>query len=227
MLLQPNKIFILIFLVTSIALTEEKVVKKIVSDYTEFDRKNNNVKFVGNVRVDLTNGYILCDKANYNENEGKLFCESDTNIYFVYISTTDNSQVEIKCCFLRYYILQQQVECEKDSFLVYKSSQNEGKVIATINVESQKMFFDIKNKNLLCKENVEINQKNNKIFCEVAEYRYEEGIITINMGIENVKQLKFISTSDDFKIKTCQADTAVIDIYQNKVLLKGKVEVVF
>ncbi len=227
MLSQPSKILILFLFVTSTVLAEGKAVKKIVSDYTEFDRKGNNVKFVGNVKVDLSNGYILCDRANYNEKEGNLFCESDTNIYFVYISTADDSQVEVKCSFLKYYINQQQVECEKDVFLVYKSSNSKERIIDNLNVSSKKMFFDIKNKNLLCKGNVEISQKNNKIFCEVAEYKYEEGIISINKGIEIVDQLKFISTSDDFKIKTCQADTAFIDIYQNKILLKGKVEVIF
>ncbi len=227
MLLRHNKFFILLIFICSIISAEEKPVKKIVSQYTEFERKNNNVKFIGDVKVELKDGYILCDKAEYNEKEGKLFCESDKNIYFVYFSTTDNAQIEIKCSYLKYYTNQQHIECEKDVFLIYRSTPSNEKIIEELSVNSQKMFFDIKNKNLICKYNVEISQKGNKIFCEIANYEYEKGTITINENLETKQQLKFISTSDDFKIKTCQANTAVIYIYQNKILLKGKVEVVF
>jgi hypothetical protein len=72
-----------------------------------------------------------------------------------------------------------------------------------------------------------ITIQGNKIICWSAEYDYNDNILVINRETETKKQLKFEFLKEEWKIKYCQADTAVINVNNNKIVLKGKVEVLF
>jgi lipopolysaccharide assembly outer membrane protein LptD (OstA) len=227
MLLQQNKIRIVfvLFLLYSIATAENKEIKKIVADYTEFDRKNNVVNFHRNVKIDFVNGYITCDKALYDEKNGKLICES--NVFFVYNSTTE--YIEVKSFSLEYNTDQKLLKFYQNVSSVYKVYSEEQKemLFEHANLISNKFVVNLNKKCITAEENVVITIQGNKIICWSAEYDYNDNILVINRETETKKQLKFEFLKEEWKIKYCQADTAVINVNNNKIVLKGKVEVLF
>lgn len=226
MLYQQNKIKIFLFLLFTVNLyaTEKKEIKKIVSDYTEFDRKTNTVNFFGNVYIETTNGKITCQKAMYNEQQKILSCEK--NVYYIYISTVDNTIVETNCNFLTYDVGQQKIEFNENVVVNYKSTNTLQNQTQQIVIKSNKISLFVNQKNLICENNVEISFNENKIFCNTAEYQYDNNILWINRDIEN-QQLKIFITTETSEIKTCTAKTAVFYLNENKILLKGAVELVF
>jgi len=222
MLLQHNKlIFFVLFL--SLVFAQEKEIKKIVADYTEFDRRNNVVRFFGNVKIEHINGWITCDKAVYDEKNGKLNCA--TNVFFVYTSTTE--YIEVRSVILEYDINQKLLNFVKNVSAVYNALKKEQDVLFDkISLTSENFVINLDTKNIIAKDNVIVDFQGNKIFCCVAKYDYKENIFKINDEVEK-NQLRFEFVKEEWKIKYCQANTAVVNINENKILLKGKVEMVF
>ncbi|MCS7228360.1 MAG: hypothetical protein NZ839_05295 [Endomicrobia bacterium] len=209
---------------------ESKYIKKIISDITEFDRKNYKSKFLHNVKIELYNGYIMCGNAEYNYKDEKLFCES--NVKFVYISTINKQQIEVSSSYLSYEPARQIAEFYQDIFLVYKSTEEIPQkdillqnIIHNATVSAKHLILDLQQNKIICRENVNIISQDGQIFCSLIEYWYNENIIKINNTDNINNQLIIISTPEKYKIKTCKANTASIE--QNRILLKGKVEIVF
>ncbi len=227
MLLRQNKIIkvCMLFLLYNIITAENnKEIKKIVSDYTEFDRKNNVVNFHGNVKVYFINGSITCDKAIYDEKNGKLSCES--NIFFIYTSTTE--YIEVKSSYLEYTTGQKLLKFYQDVSSIYKVYGEKQKMLfEQANLRSKKFVVDLNKKYMLAEEDVEIDLEGNKIICWVAEYDSNDNILRINSEAETKKQLKCEFLKEEWKIKYCQADTAIVNVKDNKIVLKGNVELLF
>ena len=95
------------------------------------------------------------------------------------------------------------------------------------NLTSKKFIVDLNKKYITAEEDVVIDFEGNKIVCWLAEYNYNDNILRINRETEVRKQLKFEFLKEEWKIKYCQADTAVINVKDNKIVLKGKVELLF
>jgi|YNPMSStandDraft_1061717.scaffolds.fasta_scaffold01230_9 lipopolysaccharide assembly outer membrane protein LptD (OstA) len=225
MLLQQNKILILLLFIYNISLAENKEIKKIVSDSTEFDRKNNVVNFHGNVKVYFVNGWITCDKAVYDEKNGKLNCES--NVFLVYSSTTGN--IEVKSFSLEYNTNQKLLKFYNNISAMYKIYDEEQKqtIFDKILLTSSKFVVDMDKKNMIAEDDVIIDLKGNKVYCSIVQYDYNDNILKINNEVDVKKQLRFEFLQEEWKIKYCQADTAVINVNDNKLMLKGKVELLF
>lgn len=231
MLLLRNKVLIIIcLLITNILFAEKQYIKKIVSDITEFDRKNNKSKFVSNVKIETYDGYILCDKTEYDGD--KLFCES--NVIFVYAAKENEYQIEIRCGYLNYDIKQQMAEFSKNVVVVYKPSTQilkenlSSRYASSTTISAENVMFSRQNKNMVCQNNVIITVEDNKIFCSIVEYQYEDGIVKINYSNDLIKDQLFIALNQEkYRIKTCRANNAIIDQKQDKIVLKGKVEVIF
>lgn len=217
------------FLFQNILFCVENYVKKITSDIVEFDRKNNKTKFLYNVKVETREGFIICDSAEYDKINNKLLCES--NVVFTY-TASEKYKLEIRCSYLNYDIDQQIVEFCKNVYVIYKPSEQQNETVTTemkneINIQADNVIFNQLDKSIVCKNNVVLTTADNKIFCYVIKYDYEEGIININDMSDVKEQILFILNPQKYKIKTCKANNAVVDYNKQKIWLKGKVEVVF
>ncbi|MCX7956686.1 MAG: hypothetical protein N2643_02170 [Endomicrobia bacterium] len=202
----------------------EKVIKKIEADITEYDRKTNSANFYGNVKVNITNGYIFCDKALYKEKENKIICEK--NVYFVYKSTSDGADIEVKSSYLEYDTKNQYAEFKNDIYVVYKSTLYTSDYdFSKVDIKCGIISLYDNDKTMIFKENVVISTKDSNIFCDVAEYKYGESLLNVNSIGE--KNIKFVSLTYKLKMKSCQAKLAIVDFKKEIIILKGKVELIF
>ena len=201
----------------------QKQVKRIVADVTEYTRKDGLIKFSNNVKIDLENGKIYCERAIYNEISKVINCES--NVYAIIVSTEDSSTIEIFSDFARYSQVDRELEFYGQAYAIYKSSdglqQNE--------LKANKIFLEEKKDKIVCKENVWIKNLDGEIFCDIAEYFISEKIIYINHIPSSVSKNKLIfnSKKESLNIKTFSSNNAVFDINRNKVQLNGNVEIIF
>jgi len=224
MLLHLSKTIFLMLILLSVITAENKEIKKIISDYTEFDRKNNVVNFFGNVKIEYENGWITCDKAIYDQKNGKLNCQ--TNIFFVYTSTED--YIEVKSSVLEYDTNQKYLKFFENVSALYKILKEEKNNIdfTNINLTSEDFVVDMNKKYIIAQKNVVAVLQGNKILCDLIEYNYGDNVLKINDNITK-NQLRLEFMEEKWKIKYCQANTAIVDIDDNKIVLKGKVEIVF
>ncbi|MCX7910670.1 MAG: hypothetical protein N2505_03725 [Endomicrobia bacterium] len=224
MSLVRSSFVIFIFVLLNNNLFCEKVIRKIEADVTEYDRKTNSTNFYGNVKIDITNGYIFCDKALYKEKENKIICEK--NVYFVYKSTSEIAEIEVKSSYLEYNIKNQSAEFKNDIYVVCRSTLYVSDYDFS-NVDIRCGIINLYNndKTMIFKENVVISTKDSNIFCDIAEYKYGENLLNVNSVEE--KRIKFISLTDKLKMKSCQANLAIVDFKKEIIILKGKVELIF
>lgn len=224
MSLVRSSFVIFIFVLLNNNLFCEKVIRKIEADVTEYDRKTNSTNFYGNVKIDITNGYIFCDKALYKEKEDKIICEK--NVYFVYKSTSEIAEIEVKSSYLEYNIKNQSAEFKNDIYVVCRSTLYVSDYDFS-NVDIRCGIINLYNndKTMIFKENVVISTKDSNIFCDIAEYKYGENLLNVNSVEE--KRIKFISLTDKLKMKSCQANLAIVDFKKEIIILKGKVELIF
>ncbi|MCS7230616.1 MAG: LptA/OstA family protein [Elusimicrobiota bacterium] len=224
MSLVRSSFVIFIFVLLNNNLFCEKVIRKIEADVTEYDRKTNSTNFYGNVKIDITNGYIFCDKALYKEKENKIICEK--NVYFVYKSTSEIAEIKVKSSYLEYNIKNQSAEFKNDIYVVCRSTLYVSDYDFS-NVDIRCGIINLYNndKTMIFKENVVISTKDSNIFCDIAEYKYGENLLNVNSVEE--KRIKFISLTDKLKMKSCQANLAIVDFKKEIIILKGKVELIF
>ncbi|MFQ3675067.1 MAG: hypothetical protein SNJ64_00815 [Endomicrobiia bacterium] len=201
----------------------QQQIKKIVADITEYNRKDRLIKFSNNVKIELKNGKIFCDRAVYNENNKNISCES--NVYAIMVSTEDNSSIEIFSSFARYRQAEMELEFYGDPYAVYKSSDGVQKNI----LKANKFLLEEKKDKIVCKENVWLKNSDGEIFCNIAEYFISEKIIYMNyvpLVAPNNKVI-FNSKKEKLNIKTFSSNNAVFYINENKVQLNGDVEIIF
>lgn len=225
MSLLHNKLILICFVVFCNIAFCEKVIKKITSDITEYDRKTNSIRFYGNVRIEMINGYILCSKANYKEKEGQIICEN--NVYFVYTSTSEKADIEVKCFYLYYDIKKEYLEFKDNVYAVYKSTNWEVSEYDFSKIEVKCKTVNLYNLDnvIVFKDEVLISTKDNNIVCDMAEYKYKEKLLTINSHPN--KNIEIISLTDKLKMKSCYAKIATLDFEKSTIILKGDVQVFF
>jgi len=219
-----KKIFLLLLLFNNFVLCGQKPIKKITADLTEFDRIKNNIKFYGNVKVEIDNGYVLCNKAEYVEKEEKVFF--DSNVYFVGISTKDNLKIDIKAQFGFWDAKNKILKFEKDVVAMCKSLYNNGDLMKEVTITSNILLFDYFNQTISCKDNVEIFSQDTKILCSTAKYFYNEGTIFIN-DEETTDKMRFLSLKENLKLKSCESKKAVLNLKESKIILSGSIEAIF
>lgn len=203
--------------------TVQQQIKKIVADITEYSRKDRLIKFSSNVKIELKNGKIFCDRAVYNESDKIINCES--NVYAIMISTKDSSSIEIFSDFAEYRQIDMELEFYGKSYSIYKSSdgkqQNE--------LKADKFLLEEKKDKIVCKKNVWLKNFDGEIFCDIAEYFISEKKIYMNhipSAVLNNKVI-FNSKKESLNIKTFSSNNAVFDINKNKIQLNGNVEIIF
>lgn len=225
MLLLRNKLIFVCVLLFFKELFAEKVVKKITSDITEYDRKTNSINFYGNVNIEITNGYILCNKANYKEKDNRIICESE--VFFVYVSTSEKADIEIKCSYLDYDTKRQYIEFKENVYAVYKSSywETSDYDFSRIEVSCRMINLYISDNIMTFQGDVVVSTKDSKIYCDLAEYKYKDKLLTINS--QPNKNIEIISLTDKLKIKSCHARVATLDFDKGTIILKGDVQVLF
>lgn len=215
-------LLLLVFLYTKIVFCEQKNVKKIFSDLTEFNREKNIVKFISNVKAEFENGYILCDKAEYSKTNKTIFCES--NVYFVGISTAEDYVIEINSQLAEYNLENKILEFKKNVHAKYKSLKQQKEISNEMKIKSDFLELIPAKQMILCRDNVEIFTKEDKIFCSSAKYLYEDEILFINEE-EKIDKVQFISSRS--KMKSCLANKAIINLKEDTIYLKGETEVIF
>lgn len=225
MLLNHSKlIFLMLIFISTLTFSSEKQIKRILSDYTEFDRKTNTTYFYKNVKVELVNGYLLCDKAVYNRPEEKLFCE--LNVYCVIVSTMDNSKIEVQSLSMKYDILDGIIKFYNNVETIYNNFQQPDE-FNFIKLKSDELQFDVSQQTILTTGKVLIETENNRIICSKALYKSKDGLLLLNDGVESGQEVDIVSLTEKYKFKNCKSKTAEINIYKEQILLKGNVEIVF
>lgn len=222
-----KSIFFLIFFLSYYLFSAEKTIKKITADETEYNRKENIIKFNNNVKVELKNGVIYCDKAVYDEKKVIINCES--NVYSVLTSTSDGAIVEVKSSYAKYNGEETVLEFTGEPYVVYTSSENEKEQIQT-KFFADKIFFNQKSEMVYCEKNVKVITKEGELLCNTAEYSIKTKILNLNSVAETDNtgsRLKFVSTKEDFNIKSFAANTAVMNLEKDTIQLSGKVEIMF
>ncbi|MEN3013775.1 MAG: hypothetical protein ABDH23_04065 [Endomicrobiia bacterium] len=227
MSLMRNKFifFVLVLFAFNKSIFCEKVIRRIQSDVTEYDRKTNSVNFYGNVKIEIMNGYILCQQAYYKENEN-IICEKD--VYFVYTSTLGPLDVEIKCLYLYYDMKNKQIEFKNNIYAIYKSTSYFDTAeygFSKAEVKCNYINLDTVSSTMIFKENVVVFTEDTTVFCDFAEYKYKDKFLLVNSDLD--KKIKFESLSEKLRIKTCHAKLATIDFDKQVIILNGKVEIIF
>lgn len=225
MSLQRSKLIFIYFFVFSNVLFCEKVIKKITSDITEYDRKTNSINFYGNVKIETTNGFILCNKANYKEKENRIICENE--VYFVYTSTSEKAEIEVKCSYLYYDTKKEYLEFKENVYAIYNSTHWETSDYDFSRIEVKCEIINLYNLDnlMIFKDEVIVSTKDSRIFCDIAEYKYKDKLLTISS--QSNKSIEILSLTEKLKMKSCYAKIATLDFDKGTILLKGAVEVIF
>ncbi|MCX7940349.1 MAG: hypothetical protein N2555_01065 [Endomicrobia bacterium] len=228
MLLNLSKLVVLLVVILFSESFAKKEIKKVSCDYTEFNRKTNTSYFYGNIKIELENGYVLCDKAVYKRSDEELLCES--NVYCVLFSTKDNSKLEVRSSYLKYNVAQKIIVFDTNVNALYEqnsaaSKENEFRIIK---LWSQELILNIAQEQMFAKKDVLVESENNKIVCVTAKYFLKDKILEINNeDIADNNMLEITSGSAKFKFRTCTSKTAKIDISSEKIFLNGSVRIVF
>ncbi len=209
----------------NILFCKQKSFKQISSDITEFDRSKNIVRFFGNVKVNFEDGYILCDKAEYYEIDKKIFC--DSNVYTLIVSTKENYSVNIKSYFADYDFDTKIMNFKENVYLEYEGLLKDNENINKVKIKCGFLSLDQKEKQIFCKDDVEIFNKENKILCYSAKYMYEQEILFLNYNFEKEQRVEFTSLNENFKLKYCSAKKAIINIKDDKIYLNGATDLRF
>lgn len=211
-------------LIPSLILSDQKEVKKIFADYTEFDRRTNTTYFYGNVKVEFVNGYLFCDKAVYNRPKEWLLCES--NVYCVMVSTTDNSKLEVRCSKLKYDVLENKINFY-DNVETFYSKPEQSTDFETIKLTSDELQLDFSQELLCATGEVLAETENAKIKCSKALYKLKQGVLLLNEGLTLPHQITITSLTEKYRFKNCKSNTAKINFNEEQIWLKGNVEIVF
>ncbi|MFN3551004.1 MAG: hypothetical protein ACK4WJ_04275 [Endomicrobiia bacterium] len=221
------RLCITILFFINILFCKQKSFQQISSDITEFDRVKNIVKFFGNVRVNIEDGYIMCDEAEYDEINKKIFCNS--NVYAVVVSTKENYSFNIKSYFADYDFYNKIINFKKNVYLEYEnfSKTNVNEEINKIKIKCDLLNLQQKDKQIFCKGNIEIFTQQNMILCSSAKYMYDEKMLFLDDDFEKGEKVKFVSLDENLKLKSCSAKKVVVNIKDDKIYLYGETELRF
>lgn len=199
----------------------QQQVKKIVSRETEYDTSNKIIKFFDNVKIEIKDGYVLCNEAIYYEKEKNIYCEGD--VYALLVSTEDDTTVEIFSNTAEYSSLKMEVVFKGNPRIVYKSKKTN---MQNIKLSSDEVLLDEKNSIIVCKNNVVVENVDGKIFCDIARYDSKEKMIYLNESDEVEKVVKFYSLNPETKVKRFVSKRAICDVNKEKFFLYSVVEMV-
>ncbi len=219
------KFILLLLILFQKNFADEKIIKKIVSDEVEYNRKDKTTKFSGKVKVELIYGTINCQRAVYDEKNYIINCESQ--VYAVLFSTKDNTVVEIKSEFAKFNEIERILEFSGNPYVIYTSTD----ITKQAKLYCEKIVFNEKTSVMLCEKNVSFITQDGQLYCETAQYdlNTKELFLNHNLGDQNISsaKIKFVSTNEEYNIKSFVSTTGKINFQQDTILLSGKVEVVF
>ncbi len=214
------KQLVLLFLCFSFLISQEKIIKKIFAENTEYDRKNNLINFYGNVKIELKNGYITCENSTYYKKIETVKCKD--NVY-TFIKST-NSIIEVRSSYAEYDAVYEKAIYTGSPYIVYTSSDKK------MEVYSDKILFDEPQNIIFCEGKITISAEEGKFFCKTIKYILDKELFLVNYDlIEGIipSELHFVSSKRNFKLNWCKAKYGTLDLKNNILELYGNVEMEF